>query len=258
MKNAISQHDMDLLSAYIDGELGNATAESIEERLKTDPDLQNAFQTMTAQGVILQRQSDRHRQTSPSGDLTANVDAILARGNFATASRHAPEQSDPKMRQTTPGNVLSFPSSRQGRVWTGIAVAATIMIAFVGGGFLGHSLPVPGHNTQLAAFDLNSSRLDMLINETLETTQSGKIRKASLSSDGDEGSTVIEPLRTFQQAGKFCREYRAEIHQPTGQSTTFFGRACRDPNKGWETVYRLFPGKAADIGLPKGSNNRKL
>ncbi|HAY49046.1 MAG TPA: hypothetical protein DCY62_08775, partial [Thalassospira sp.] len=55
---------------------------------------------------------------------------------------------------------------------------------------------------------------------------------------------LIEPLRTFRQGGRFCREYQVSFagDQITGSETAFYGRACRTGEGQWETVYRLIPG----------------
>lgn len=137
------------------------------------------------------------------------------------------------------------------RWWAGAGVAAAIAVAFVAGGWYGRTTspidPVIAANNSDTKVD--NAGLDMLINETLETTQSGQIKYAALATNSEKiGKTTIEPLRTFQLQGRFCREYRADIDLGQDKPITFFGRACRDPKEGWQTVYRLFPGSSVDLG----------
>ncbi|WP_073956039.1 hypothetical protein [Thalassospira sp. TSL5-1] len=139
------------------------------------------------------------------------------------------------------------------RWWAGAGMAAALAIAFFAGSIYQRTTTVTQHPVIATngkdSTKLDSAGLDMLINETLETTQSGQVKKAALATDSEKiGKTSIEPLRTFQLNGRFCREYRADIDMGQKKPITFFGRACRDPKDGWQTVYRLFPGAAADLG----------
>ncbi len=139
-----------------------------------------------------------------------------------------------------------------GRWWAGAGMAAALAIAFFAGSFYQRTTdpqpPIVAANGSTST-KLDNAGLDMLINETLETTQSGQVKKAALATDSEKiGKTSIKPLRTFQLNGRFCREYRADIDVGQDKPITFFGRACRDPKDGWQTVYRLFPGSAADLG----------
>ncbi|MBX2831378.1 MAG: hypothetical protein KTR23_09405 [Rhodospirillales bacterium] len=101
-------------------------------------------------------------------------------------------------------------------------------------------------NAQLVTYSpVNNPMLDQEISLTLEKTLSGAIRHVALD-QGDTGSaeTLIEPLRTFRQSGRFCREYQVTF--PTkifaNGTDSFYGRACRTGDGQWETVYRLIPG----------------
>ncbi|WP_085580865.1 hypothetical protein [Thalassospira mesophila] len=145
----------------------------------------------------------------------------------------------------------SLHGAKTTRWWAGAGIAAAVAVAFVTGGWYGRTTlpmaPVIAANGSDTKVD--NAGLDMLINETLETTQSGQIKYAALATNSEKiGKTTIEPLRTFQLEGRFCREYRANIDLGQEKPITFFGRACRDPKEGWQTVYRLFPGPAVDLG----------
>jgi anti-sigma factor RsiW len=203
----------------------------------------------------LNGRAPRHRNvTLHKGNQTAAFVAgsLARRDNPQIAHFNRNRIADTPMTTSQPRETAPM----QGRAktthwWASAGIAAALAVAFVAGGWYGRTTspmaPLVAANGSDTKVD--NAGLDMLINETLETTQSGQVKRAALATNSEKiGQTTIEPLRTFQLQGRFCREYRANIDLGQEKPITFFGRACRDPKEGWQTVYRLFPGSGVDLG----------
>ena len=82
--------------------------------------------------------------------------------------------------------------------------------------------------------DLSEKEIDQMgkrFQRALEFKKSGESEKWSLASKGIVAE--IRPTDTFQiPQGTFCRRYEQKIKRPENQKT-YFGMACRDPQKGW-------------------------
>lgn len=243
MTTELMEQDYILLSAYIDGELAPAECQKLENRIANCPELSRQFNIMAGQAVVLRNQSNRLLDDHVYPELSKSIQDIL-------------DQKPVEKRRTMhdAGNVHPGPraANNNNAIWTGIGAAAAVLIAFVGGNWFNENLvndpQASGSQNaaQMTAFSpIGNPVLDQEISLTLEKTLSGEIRHVALDSDQKGGSeTLIEPLRTFRQGGRFCREYQVSFagDQITGSETAFYGRACRTGEGQWETVYRLIPG----------------
>lgn len=83
-------------------------------------------------------------------------------------------------------------------------------------------------------YDLSEKEISQMRNrfqEALEFKKSGESETWSFTSKGIVGE--IRPTDTFQiPQGTFCRRYEQKIKKQENQKT-YFGMACRDPQKGW-------------------------
>lgn len=67
----------------------------------------------------------------------------------------------------------------------------------------------------------------------LETAKTGN---ASTWRNPDSGTYgTITPVRTYQSAGKYCREYTQTINVG-GRTEEGYGKACRQPDGSWKIV----------------------
>ena len=74
-------------------------------------------------------------------------------------------------------------------------------------------------------------QIDKHFQQALEFKESGKPVKWSLPKKRIAGE--IRPTDTFQiPQGAFCRRYVQKLNRPDSQKT-YYGMACRDPQKGW-------------------------
>ena len=243
MTTELTEQDYNLLSAYIDGELVPTECRKLEDRIANCPVLTRQFNIMAGQAVVLRNQSNRLLDDHIYPELSKSIQDILDQ---------KPVEKRNGLHDT--GNTHPSPraANNNNAIWTGIGAAAAILIAFVGGNWFNENLinapQVTGSQNavQMTAFSpIGNPVLDQEISLTLEKTLSGEIRHIALGANQDKGSdTMIEPLRTFRQGGRFCREYQVRFPADpmAGNDTGFYGRACRTGEGQWETVYRLIPG----------------
>lgn len=245
MTTELNDKDYVLLSAYIDGELAPTECRALEDRIAKCPVLTRQFNIMAGQSVVLRNQSERLLHDRVYPDLVANIENILD------------EKKVPTRRYVTQSNIeTQVPKAANSNtsIWTGIGAAAAVLIAFVGGNWFNENLVYDDvaiaenapSEAQFSAFSpVNNPVLDQEISLTLEKTLSGEIRHVALNTRASQSEqALIEPLRTFRQGGRFCREYHVGFSQTmTGiEQEGFYGRACRTGEGQWETIYRLIPG----------------
>lgn len=65
---------------------------------------------------------------------------------------------------------------------------------------------------------------------SLEHTRSNETTHWNNPDSGNSGS--MTPIRTYQQAGQYCREYRQEV-MVAGKKQNAYGTACRQPDGSW-------------------------
>lgn len=245
MSNSLSEQDYTLLSAYVDGELGPTDCCRAEDRIASSPTMRRQFEIIAGQSVMLRSQSNRLLDDAVYPDLSGRIAGILD-GRTDVKPAKAENMASVAVPKATNNNTRTA-------IFTGIGAAATVLLAFVGGNWFSQNFApnfvngaMSGTNAQLAQYSpVNNPVLDAQISETLESTLSGTVRKVSLyKSDISKSETLIQPLRTFQQNGMYCREYQVTFPSASAAAevNAFFGRACRTGPGVWETVYRLIPG----------------
>ncbi|WP_336081983.1 hypothetical protein [Thalassospira sp. CH_XMU1448-2] len=245
MTTELKEQDYVLLSAYIDGELAPTECRKLEDRIANCPVLTRQFNIMAGQSIVLRNQSDRLLNDRVYPELSKSIADILDQKPVAKRNP-AHEQTESPLKARAANNNTA--------IWTGIGAAAAVLLAFVGGNWFNENLTndqvvlAPKTDTHLASFSqIGNPVLDHEISLTLEKTLSGDIRHVALAQNQtrDSASDIqIEPLRTFRQGGRFCREYRVTfpVDAATATQDGFYGRACRTGEGQWETVYRLIPG----------------
>jgi len=256
MSKQLEDRDYVLLSAYIDGELAPTECRELEDRIAKCPAMTRQFNIMAGQSVVLRNQSERLLADRVYPQLSQDIEDILDQKK--TPAKHFVTKSDVDARPRTVAN-------NNTPIWTGIGAAAAVLLAFVGGNWFNENVrdaavgTLASNDAQMFSYSpVNNPLLDEQIGMTLEETLSGDIRQVSLGLAENSGGTIkIEPLRTFRQGTRFCREYHVTF--PTDRLESgpdgFFGRACRTEDGQWETVYRLIPG----VDLPGlGSSDETL
>ncbi len=53
--------------------------------------------------------------------------------------------------------------------------------------------------------------------------------------ENDDSSYVVQPVRTYQDAGQYCREYQTRVNVG-GNVQQSYGTACRQPDGSWHIV----------------------
>lgn len=256
MSKQLEDRDYVLLSAYIDGELAPTECRELEDRIAKCPAMTRQFNIMAGQSVVLRNQAERLLSDRVYPELAQGIEDIL--DQKTTPSKHDTDKNDHRTRRPKATNSNT-------PIWTGIGAAAAVLLAFIGGNWFNETSRDGAFGTSLSSdaqqisySPVNNPLLDEQINMTLEQTLSGDIRQVSLGATDNSDDTIkIEPLRTFRQGSRFCREYHVTFltGQAESGSDEFYGRACRTENGTWETVYRLIPG----ANLPAlGATDNKL
>jgi anti-sigma factor RsiW len=258
----LDDKDYVLLSAYIDGELAPTECRALEDRIAKCPVLTEQFNIMSGQSIVLRNQAKRLLHDPVYPELTSTIEDILDKKRVPPR-RHVDESEIHARTRTAANNNTA--------IWSGIGVAAAVLLAFVGGNWFnrnaaqdgGVASSTPGSAIVASYSPVNNPVLDHEISTTLEKTLSGEIRSVSLANPTEQSDAVqIEPLRTFKQGGRFCREYQVTFPKDsvTIGPDSFYGRACRIGEGEWETVYRLIPGTdLPDLdGTGDTSNKQKL
>jgi surface antigen len=104
----------------------------------------------------------------------------------------------------------------------GTAIAAGVIGGALLGGLAGSMLD--SRDKQIAAASTHRA---------LETTPSGKSVEWKNPDSGHSGT--VAPVRTYQSAGTYCREYQQTV-TIGGKQEPSFGTACRQPDGSWKTV----------------------
>ncbi|NIY76852.1 hypothetical protein HED22_14455 [Thalassospira sp. HF15] len=261
MSKEMEDRDYVLLSAYIDGELAPTECRELEDRIAKCPAMTQKFNVMAGQSVVLRNQAERLLADRVYPELAQDIEDILDQKK--TPAKHFVGKSDIDARPRTSAN-------NNTPVWTGIGAAAAVLLAFVGGNWFNAQMSDDsvtnasiGTSVALAASysPVNNPLLDREIGLTLERTLSGEIRKVSLGVEDTASDAIsIEPLRTFRQGERFCREYQVTFPTVAGVNgaDNFYGRACRISEGQWETVYRLIPGSTLPDAKAPTAAEQKL
>lgn len=189
--------DEELLSQYLDGELGAVDASQLEQRLAAEPQLQASYQSMRKTNETLKSTFNSTRARAVPARIISTV-----------------QQSGSSPSKTS-GNVVPFPGRQRKASW-GFAIAASIMAA-------SGLLLVQGTGQQLAG---PSPAADTLLAQALEITPS-RGEEWDVLEDGRE----VRPVLTYARVGGgWCREYL--LADQTGQSR---GIACKRDGGTWIT-----------------------
>jgi hypothetical protein len=111
MKNQINSHDYELISSYLDNQLGGKERTRFEERLKADPELRNELNEISKTRVLL---------------------------------RSLPMQRAPRNFYVTPQTVRALPRLKLAPIFGIVSAVASVLLAFVifGSTFLSSTTPV--------------------------------------------------------------------------------------------------------------------
>ena len=101
-----------------------------------------------------------------------------------------------------------------------------IVLGALGGAAVGHVIG--------SGMDEEDQRRHASTSHTaLETLKSGQ---ASAWNNPDSGASgTVTPMNTYQQDGRYCREYRQEV-TIGGKVEEGYGKACRQPDGSWQIV----------------------
>ncbi|MBN7795970.1 hypothetical protein [Parahaliea mediterranea] len=168
----MTEHDFELLSQYLDGELGDAEAAALEQRLANEPGLRSTLDSMR------RVDDDLRAALHPPGcdRVPRHVAALL-------------EEAGAK------SNVVPFPS-RRGRAGVGLAVAASLLAA------VGLWLAPQWQVAERGAHPADAA--NDLVAQALENTPSSADEWTPL----DDGGQLRAVLSFAGASGQWCREYQ--------------------------------------------------
>jgi hypothetical protein len=164
----LSERHLQLLSAYVDGELRQPQRETVERLVEQAPEARNLLQKLRIDAAGIQGLPRKH--------LNADFTNLL----IERIARHSP------IRTVFPS---PLPDRKGVSIWVGLATAAAVLLA-VGVGsyfYFNESSLTPNHERQIAAKDKPESHSDK--NEVAENHKPGdsrlakKDRSASVSND---------------------------------------------------------------------------
>lgn len=104
-------------------------------------------------------------------------------------------------------------------------IAATIIGTLVGAG-IGNQIGASLDRADQAYYNQTSQR-------ALETASTGQTLQWQNPDSGNYGT--ITPVKTYQEAGTYCREYNQKI-VVGGKTQQGYGKACRQPDGSWQIV----------------------
>ena len=193
----MNTNDQELLSAYLDSELGAVESSQLEERLAKEPTLQLRLDKMRTMDETLKSNYRSARARTVSARILHMLSKPIS-------------QAKPSDNQ-----VIPFPSRQRTARWS-FAVAASVMAA-------SGLLLLQGTGQQLAE---QSSGGDPVLAQALESMHSHGEGWDTLS-DGRK----IRPVLTYARlGGGWCREYIL-----SGGGQDFHGIACRQSEGNWVT-----------------------
>lgn len=102
------------------------------------------------------------------------------------------------------------------------AIAAGTLLGAYGGSALGASL-----DRADVAYHNNTAQ------KALEYNKSGTASKWTNPDTGASGAVI--PSKTYQEHGRYCREY-TQVIRVGNKAQEAFGKACRNPDGTWEVV----------------------
>ncbi len=218
----MTEHDLQLLSQYLDDELSPAQVGALEQRLATEPALRREWQRFK-----LADEQVRALANVPGADqIPAQVSAML--------------QLDYQRQKKGGAKILTFPTRRPLHTGAGFAVAASLVMA------IGLILTPQWRSTNHSVHPAAASQPG--IAQALEGTPSSLDEWVAVGANSH-----LRPVLSFANTqGQWCREY--QIQQDTSQ---WRGIACRT-NSGWHTELVVTDGSLAVTGTeyqPAGADD---
>jgi surface antigen len=109
------------------------------------------------------------------------------------------------------------------QVGSGTGQMAAVGLGVLLGGLAGQSV---GKSLD----DLDRMKIQQTSQHTLETSKDGQSASWRNPNSGNHGT--VTPLRTYQQAGAYCREFQQTV-TVGGKQESAYGTACRQPDGSW-------------------------
>lgn len=203
---------LELLNAYLDGELDEKARSAFEDRLAREPALQSLMEAMRSVDADLKAELGATPTSPPSGELLAAASAFAA-------AQTAGAQSE------ATSNVVAFEQRRSaspvsGRAWQMPLAAAIALFAGAGGMWAIMSPRVTGTQTAAVSIADGIAVQGGALHSALERSASG-----DLTTIGDERIRMI--LSFAAKDGRFCREFES-----FGAKGSVVGVACKG-QRGW-------------------------
>lgn len=110
------------------------------------------------------------------------------------------------------------------QIGSGKGQLTAVAIGALGGMLLGNSI---GNSLD----ELDQMKMSNTTQRTLEVVRDGQTSTWQNPNSGNSGSVV--PLRTYQAAGSYCREFQQTV-TVGGQQQSAYGTACRQPDGTWK------------------------
>lgn len=202
----MTEQDLLLLSAYLDGQLDAGKLADFEDRLQREPELRQRLEAMRETDAALQAGfSDIMQEPVPEGirQLLAESPAVEAKTKAPVIDLHA------QKKRRAPSN------------WVPLSVAASVALAV--GIFIGGSQT--GDNMENILLSQTLQPADALV-QILESSPSGNLNTL----DELAAASVQAELSFIDNRGDFCRQYRIQ-----NSERAFRGIACLE-NQQWHNV----------------------
>ena len=203
MTTSLTDHELEEISAWLDGETSEPAAREMSAKVVDDP--------LVGQTVAAYREIDaevrafaRAHAAEPSLSLLAAVQAGFAR-------RRHQERSRGWMRAAMP-------------------FAASLVLLIGGSVWMEHRVAERLANAKVEAGHMVAAA----VQQALETMQSGQAVTFG-GADAPVAGTVT-PVRTYRSKTRhWCREFEESV-MISGEAWRRSGVACREPNGGWRRV----------------------
>jgi anti-sigma factor RsiW len=231
-------HDLELLSAYVDGELNSEDSARVERLLATDGEARARVEALRRADALARQVLDAQLTAPVSDALRANVQAAIVR---ARNKKRGGQGAAPERRFSL-------------LAWLGLdamprfALAASTVVAVVG--VLGYAL-----GARLAATD-ESARFGVLAASGAQAAALSQALGAAPSGAKQvlPSGATFEAVASFRDAsGALCREFKLmQAAQPGALAV-----ACRG-TQGWSVNFATVAAGAADGYAPAASPTAAL
>ncbi len=216
------------LVAYVDGELDCEAVHAVEENLMRDPEVRAKVDAMRDIAALTRATLNSVVHESVPDRL------VRALRSVSKPSTPPPTPRWQWWRRAGPG--MAF------------AASTAILVVGLGGGYFMGLDQIHQKSASVVALESQDQNLRAAaFQDALEFKASGSPATWTNPDAGTHGK--ITPVRTFKdKQGMFCREFQEITVIDRFESTTF-GVACRRPEAGWHTKFRLIPAVDKDRGI---------